>query len=216
MAELVIIDYGMGNLRSVENALRKVAPKIDRIIVSSEPGRILHADRIIFPGQGAARDCMHELRKRGLEAAVREVAGTRPFLGICMGMQILLEHSEENGGTECLGLFKGQVQHFKSPHEADNKARLKIPHMGWNRVFRTKPHPLWEGIPDGSRFYFVHSYHVTPSDQECRAATTNYGFNFCSAIARDNIFALQCHPEKSAEVGLRLFYNFARWGGSNL
>ncbi|WP_455383814.1 imidazole glycerol phosphate synthase subunit HisH [Acidihalobacter prosperus] len=214
MADLAIIDYGMGNLRSVANALRHVAPAQDRVVVTSDPDVVLAADRVVFPGQGAARDCMHELRAYGLEDAVREAARTRPFLGVCMGMQVLLEHSEENGGTPCLGVYAGEVRYFgAAPLDPANGGRLKVPHMGWNRVEPSHPHPLWEGIEPGARFYFVHSYYADPADAALVAATTDYGVRFCSALARDNVFAIQCHPEKSAEAGLRLLANFARWDG---
>lgn len=214
MADLAIIDYGMGNLRSVENALRRVAPEGDRVVVTSDPAQVLAADRVVFPGQGAARDCMHELRVHGLEDAVREAALSLPFLGVCMGMQVLLERSEENGGTECLGIYPGDVRYFGSmPHEPATGARLKVPHMGWNRVEPTRGHPLWEGIEPGARFYFVHSYYAAPADPGLVAATTDYGVRFCSALARENVFAIQCHPEKSADSGLRLLANFTRWNG---
>lgn len=215
MAELAIIDYAMGNLRSVENALRQVAPPGDRILVTSDPEAVLAADRVIFPGQGAARDCMRELRAHGLEEAVREASRTKPFLGVCMGMQVLMERSEENGGIECLGLYAGEVRHFgESPRDPRDGSRLKIPHMGWNRVEQTRAHPLWQGIESGARFYFVHSYCVDPTDHALIAGSTDYVQPFCSALAHENVFAIQCHPEKSAEAGLRLLANFARWDGS--
>ena len=214
MANLAIIDYAMGNLRSVENALRRVAPPGDRVFVTSDPEAVLAADRVVFPGQGAARDCMRELRARGLEQAVREAARSKPFLGVCMGMQVLLERSEENGGVECLGLYPGVVRHFgERPRDPVSGARLKVPHMGWNGVDQTRAHPLWRGIPSGARFYFVHSYHAAPADEALVAGATEYGLRFCSALARGNVFAIQCHPEKSAEAGLRLLANFARWDG---
>ncbi|MEJ2630200.1 MAG: imidazole glycerol phosphate synthase subunit HisH [Acidihalobacter sp.] len=215
MADLAIIDYGMGNLRSVANALRHVAPVQDRVVVTSDPAVVLAADRVVFPGQGAARDCMHELRACGLEDAVREAAHTRPFLGVCMGMQVLLEHSEENGGTPCLGVHAGDVRYFgAAPRDPVTGEHIKVPHMGWNRVEPARDHPLWDGIAPGSRFYFANSYYVAPSDASLVAATTEYGIRFCSALARDNVFAIQCHPEKSAQAGLRLLSNFARWDGA--
>ena len=215
MADLAIIDYGMGNLRSVANALRHVAPVQDRVVVTSDPAVVLAADRVVFPGQGAARDCMHELRAYGLEEAVREAAHTRPFLGVCMGMQVLLERSEENGGTPCLGVYAGEVRYFgAAPRDPSTGEHLKVPHMGWNRVDPVREHPLWDGIAPGARFYFANSYYVAPADAGLAVATTDYGIRFCSALARDNVFAIQCHPEKSAEAGLRLLSNFARWDGA--
>ncbi|AOV18181.1 imidazole glycerol phosphate synthase, glutamine amidotransferase subunit [Acidihalobacter aeolianus] len=214
MAVLAVIDYGMGNLRSVVNALSRVAPAGDRIVVTSSPQAVLSADRIVFPGQGAARDCMHEIAAHELTEVVKTVAGQRPFLGICMGMQVLLEHSEENGGIQLLGLFPGTVRYFGvSPRDSRTGERLKIPHMGWNQVRQARAHPLWSGIPDLSRFYFVHSYYAAPADPGIVAGTAEYGIDFCAALACDNIFAIQCHPEKSAEAGLRLLHNFARWNG---
>lgn len=215
MADIAIIDYGMGNLRSVANALKHVAPAQDRVVVTSDAEAVLAADRVVFPGQGAARDCMHEVRAYGLEEAVRETARTRPFLGICMGMQVLFAHSEENGGTACLGIYPGEVRYFGSePHDPATDEVLKVPHMGWNGVQPTRSHPLWEGIAPGARFYFDHSYYAEPDDAALVAATTDYGVRFCSALSSDNVFAIQCHPEKSAEAGLRLLANFSRWDGA--
>ncbi|APZ43626.1 imidazole glycerol phosphate synthase subunit HisH [Acidihalobacter ferrooxydans] len=214
MSDLAIIDYAMGNLRSVANALRHVAPAGDRVIVTSDPEAVLAADRVVFPGQGAARDCMHELRTHGLEDAVREAARTKPFLGVCMGMQVLLDQSEENGGIPCLGIYPGAVRYFgATPHDPHTGARLKVPHMGWNGVEQTRAHPLWDGIDSGARFYFVHSYYVAPEADALVAGVTDYAVRYCSALARDNVFAIQCHPEKSAAAGLRLLANFMRWDG---
>ncbi|MGC9456327.1 MAG: imidazole glycerol phosphate synthase subunit HisH [Halothiobacillaceae bacterium] len=213
MSQITIIDYGMGNLRSVAKAIEHVAPAGTRVVVSGSPVDVRAADRVVFPGQGAAADCMSELRQRDLADVVLEVAADRPFLGICMGMQVLMAHSEENGGTECLGLFPGAVRRFGDMTDAEG-LRLKIPQVGWNGLMPTRAHPLFDGIEAGTRFYFVHSYHVVPEDESLVAATTDYGIRYASALVQDNVFALQPHPEKSAAAGLRLLENFARWDGS--
>jgi glutamine amidotransferase len=215
MSTLVVIDYGMGNLRSVAKALEHVAPAGVRVEVTCEAARVHAADRVVFPGQGAARDCMAELDARGLGPVILEAARNKPFLGICMGMQVLMERSEENSGTDCLGLFQGEVKYFGDRPEDAAGRRLKIPHMGWNEVHQARPHPLWSGIEQDSRFYFVHSYHVQPSDPSLAIGYTEYGIRFVSAIARGNVFALQCHPEKSASAGLRLLENFCAWNGED-
>jgi len=210
MIDIAVIDYGMGNLRSVSKALEHVAPEA-RVLVTSDPDAVRQAQRVVFPGQGAMPDCMREMEARGLHQAVVEAAHSKPFLGICIGMQMLFEHSEE-GNVAGLGLFPGRVLRF--PHEAMvNSAgeKLKVPHMGWNEVYQAQPHPLWAGIADGARFYFVHSYYCEPATPDCTAGTTNYPFAFTSAVARDNIFAVQFHPEKSATAGLALLSNFVRW-----
>ncbi len=214
MKTIEVIDYGMGNLRSVAKAMEHVVGPATRVSVTSRPEDVMGADRVVFPGQGAARDCMQALDDCGLREVVREAAQRKPFLGICMGMQVLLDFSEENDGTECLGLYAGRVRFFgvglTDPRSGE---RLKIPHMGWNQVYQTCAHPLWEGIAQDSRFYFVHSYYAEPQETALVAGTTEYGISFTSAIARDNVFAIQCHPEKSAAAGLRLLENFARWDG---
>ncbi|TVO78423.1 imidazole glycerol phosphate synthase subunit HisH [Sedimenticola selenatireducens] len=207
---IAVIDYGMGNLRSVSKAIEHVAGAHDKIHVTDDPELILQADRVVFPGQGAARDCMAAISKHHLNRAVLKAAETKPFLGICMGMQVLMRFSEENQGTPLMGLFEGQVKHFPESRDAEGH-RLKIPQMGWNRVKQTLDHPLWEGIDDDTRFYFVHSYYVDPEDRELVAGTTDYGIPFTSVIARDNLFATQFHPEKSADAGLRLLQNFVNW-----
>ncbi|RMG50520.1 MAG: imidazole glycerol phosphate synthase subunit HisH [Gammaproteobacteria bacterium] len=213
MKTIAVIDYGMGNLRSVAKAVEHVAPAGTRVRVTDRRDEILEADRIVFPGQGAARDCMRALRAHGLVDVVREAVRNRPFLGICMGMQVLLDYSEENDGTECLGVFRGRVRFFGTDlHDADGR-RLKIPHMGWNNIHQRQPHPLWDGIEQDSRFYFVHSYYSDPAEDDLPAGETEYGIRFTSAIARGNVFAIQAHPEKSAEAGLRLLRNFTRWNG---
>ena len=206
-----VIDYGMGNLRSVSKAVEHVASAGDEVLVTDDPTLILSSDRVVFPGQGAARDCMAAISHHHLNQAILEAAASRPFLGICMGLQVLMEFSEENEGTRLLGLIPGQVRHFKHDMSGPNGLRLKIPHMGWNRVRHCGGHPLWADIPQDSRFYFVHSYFVSPQDSALVAATTDYGVTFTSAIARDNLFAVQFHPEKSADDGLQLLKNFINW-----
>jgi glutamine amidotransferase len=207
---IAVIDYGMGNLRSVARALERVAPDHE-VVVTSEPGVVLASDRVVFPGQGAMPDCMRELDARGLRTAVLEAARTRPFLGICIGLQMLFERSEE-GGVAGLALLPGEVRRFVSADMVDAAGRkLKVPHMGWNTVHQTRPHPLWDGIPQDERFYFVHSYHVVPAADELVAARTPYPTPFVSAVSVGNIFAVQFHPEKSHSAGLRLLANFIAW-----
>lgn len=211
MTDVAIIDYGMGNLRSVAKAVEHVAPG-RRVVVTADPAVVAAAERVVFPGQGAMPDCMRELAARGVREAVVEAAASKPFLGICIGQQMLFEHSEE-GDVAGLAILPGAVVRFppaESMRTADG-GHLKVPHMGWNDVWQRAPHALWEGIPDGERFYFVHSYHVAPAQAALVAAETDYGGRFTSAVARDNIFAVQFHPEKSATAGLRLLANFIRW-----
>jgi glutamine amidotransferase len=211
MTDVAIIDYGMGNLRSVAKAVEHVAPG-RRVVVTADPAVVAAAERVVFPGQGAMPDCMRELAARGVREAVVEAAASKPFLGICIGQQMLFEHSEE-GDVAGLAILPGTVVRFpaaESMRTADG-GHLKVPHMGWNEVWQRAPHALWEGIADGERFYFVHSYHVAPADAALVAAETDYGGRFTSAVARDNIFAVQFHPEKSATAGLRLLANFIRW-----
>ena len=192
----------MGNLRSVSKALEHVAPK-DRVLVTADPEAIRSADRVVVPGQGAMPDCMRQLTESGAREAVIAAAREKPFLGLCIGLQMLFERGEE-GDTPGLGLLPGSVPRLRAPG-------LKIPHMGWNEVIQERPHPLWEGIPDRSRFYFVHSYYPAPADRALIAATCIYGAPFTCAVARDNIFAVQFHPEKSQSAGLQLLSNFLRW-----
>ncbi len=206
---IAVIDYGMGNLRSVSKAVEHVADAGDRVVVTDDPALIQAADRVLFPGQGAARDCMAAISEHHLNQAVREALENKPFFGICMGLQVLMTFSEENGGTALLDLIPGQVRRF--PETRDPQGRLlKIPQMGWNQV-RQRPHPLWHGIADQSRFYFVHSYYVEPDDASLVAGTTDYATRFASVLARDNLFATQFHPEKSARAGLQLLKNFLDW-----
>ena len=208
--DIAVIDYGMGNLRSVSKALEHVAPAAS-VVVTSDPAVILGAARVVFPGQGAARDCMREITLRGLRDVIVEAARTKPFLGICMGLQVLFEYSAE-GDTPCLGIFKGEVMRFpREAMHAGTGEKLKVPHMGWNNVYQGAVHPIWAGINEGSRFYFVHSYYVQPANPEIIAGVAHYPFPFTCAIASDNIFALQFHPEKSAETGLCLLGNFISW-----
>ena len=210
MNTIAIVDYGMGNLRSVAKAIEHVAPDA-RVLVTSDPTQVAAADRVVVPGQGAMPDCMRELDARGLREPVIEAARTRPFLGICIGLQMLFESSEE-GNVAGLGVLPGRVRRF--PHEqmvAPDGSRLKVPHMGWNEVNQAEPHALWRDIGNGSRFYFVHSYYVEAGEPSLIAAFTVYGIPFTCAVAKDNIFAVQFHPEKSAHAGLTLLGNFMRW-----
>ena len=212
MARMVaVVDYGMGNLRSVSQAVMHVAQGSGfEVRVTSRPEEVLAAERVVLPGQGAMRDCMRELHDSGLVEAVRHAAVTKPLFGVCVGMQMLLEHSEEQD-TPGLGLFPGRVLRFRLEGQRQpDGSRYKVPQMGWNRVFQ-RPHALWRGIPDGAWFYFVHSYWAEPSDPRHTAGETDYGSRFTCAVARDNIFATQFHPEKSAEHGLALYRNFLHW-----
>ena len=210
---IAVVDYGMGNLRSVEQALRHVADGAE-VVLASTPDVVASADRVVFPGQGAMRDCMAELDARNLRQAVKDAAASKPFLGICIGLQMLFEHSEE-GDAAGLGVLPGQVKRFAGDLVGADGQRLKVPHMGWNQVAQTKvkqqPHALWSGIADQAFFYFVHSYHVVPDDPALVVGQTDYGMPFTTAVARDNIFAIQCHPEKSARDGLQLLRNFVSW-----
>ena len=210
MASIAIIDYGMGNLRSVAKALEHVTPRT-RVLVTQNRQDILHADRVVFPGQGSIRDCMRELVRWDLVDVVREAALGKPFLGLCLGPQALLTFSEENGGIDGLDVLPGRVVWFGELRDPVDGERLKVPHMGWNQVHQLRDHPLWRGISQDSRFYFVHSYYLQPEDATLTVGRTGYGFDFASAIARDNIFAVQFHPEKSAQAGLRLLANFTDW-----
>ncbi len=210
MNKIVVVDYGMGNLRSVAQALRAVAPDAD-VLISGTVADIDSADRIVLPGQGAMRDCMASLRASGVQEALLRAAKSRPMMGVCVGEQMLFDVSEE-GDTQGLGLLPGKVVRFQLDGrlQADG-SRFKVPQMGWNRVKQLRPHPLWEGIADDAYFYFVHSYYVQPADPAHAVGETDYGAPFCCAVARDNIFATQFHPEKSAAAGLQLYRNFVRW-----
>ena len=217
MAKTVaVVDYGMGNLRSVSQAVMHVAADSGyEVVVTRRPEDVLAAERVVLPGQGAMRDCMRELHDSGLKEAVLDAAARKPLMGVCVGMQMLLDHSEEQD-TPGLGLIAGEVQRFRLEGQRQpDGSRYKVPQMGWNRVFQQahdgQPHALWQGVPDGAYFYFVHSYHVHPRDPRHTAGRTDYGASFTSAIARDNIFATQFHPEKSAGHGLALYRNFLSW-----
>lgn len=209
---IAVVDYGMGNLRSVSQAVLHVAdPARHRVVVTRDPQEVRAAERVVLPGQGAMRDCMRELRDSGLEPAVREAAAAKPLMGVCVGMQMLLDHSEEQD-TPGLGLIAGQVRRFRLEGrlQADG-SRYKVPQMGWNRVRQRSAHPVWAGVSDDSWFYFVHSYYADPASAADTAGDTEYGDRFTCALARDNIFATQFHPEKSAAQGLALYRNFLAW-----
>jgi imidazole glycerol-phosphate synthase subunit HisH len=209
---VAVVDYGMGNLRSVSQAVMHVAQGSGfEVIVTSKPEEVLAAERVVLPGQGAMPDCMHELRASGLQDAVLHAAANKPLMGVCVGMQMLLSRSEE-GPTDGLGLIDGEVIRFQLEGRTQpDGSRYKVPQMGWNRVFQAQPHPLWNGVDDGAYFYFVHSYYARPSDPRHSAGETDYGSRFTCALARDNIFATQFHPEKSAAHGLAVYRNFLRW-----
>jgi len=208
--KIAVVDYGMGNLRSVAKAIEHVASAA-QVSITSDPAQVRAADRVVFPGQGAMPDCMRYLRESGLEESVRAAAASRPLLAICIGEQMLFERSEE-GDVMGLGLFPGDVVRFRDAElQQPDGSRLKVPHMGWNRVRQTLRHALWDGIADESWFYFVHSYYVAPRDPGLTAGESIYGDVFTCAVARDNIFATQFHPEKSAAAGLRIYENFTRW-----
>lgn len=203
MIDIAVIDYGMGNLHSVAKALERAAPEL-KVVVTGDPAQVARASRVVFPGQGAMPDCMREMDAHGLREAVLAAARSKPFLGICIGLQMLFERSEE-GDVAGLGLQPGRVRRFSNSMVNAAGARVKVPHMGWNRIRQAAAHPLWRGIPDGSWFYFVHSYYVE------QAGSSEYPYAFTCAIARDNVVAVQFHPEKSQKAGLQLLANFAQW-----
>lgn len=212
MSTIAIVDYGMGNIHSVARALQAAAPEAT-ILLASTPAQLQQADRLVLPGQGAMPDCMQSLQQSGLLHSLREQANLKPLLGICVGEQMLFSHSDE-GNIDCLNLFEGDVVRFHGPafyHPEHQRQGLKIPHVGWNQVFQQQPHPLWVDIAQNSYFYFVHSYYVKPVATTLCAGSTHYGYAFTSAVAKDNIFAVQFHPEKSAQSGLQLLHNFAHW-----
>ncbi len=223
MQRIVVIDYGMGNLRSVSKAIESVADG-DEVVVTSDADIIASADRIVCPGQGAAADCMAALGDAGVVESIQQLMGSRPFMGICMGLQVLLTHSEENEGIDCLNLLPGQVRRFDNPlfdqtkfdktKPDEHAQRLKVPHMGWSKVDQARSHPLWSGIDDGARFYFAHSYYCAPDSDEAVVGRCNYGKEFAVAVAQTKLFACQFHPEKSARDGLQLLRNFISWDGS--
>jgi imidazole glycerol-phosphate synthase subunit HisH len=208
--DIAVVDYGMGNLRSVSKALEHVAPDLN-VVVTSNPQDIHASERVVFPGQGAMPDCIRELDSRGLRQAVLEATKQKPFLGICIGLQMLFERSEE-GNAAGLGVFAGQVKRFAAKDMHDSAGhKLKVPHMGWNQVHQPIAHPLWQDIVDNERFYYVHSYYVCPDDATLVTGVTAYPNSFTCAIAKDNLFAVQFHPEKSAKAGLQLLRNFVHW-----
>jgi imidazole glycerol-phosphate synthase subunit HisH len=213
MKQVLVLDYGMGNLRSVAQAVKAAAQGRDvEVVVGCDPQQVRDAERIVLPGQGAMRDCMEHFAQSGArDAVLAEVAAGKPLMGTCVGMQMLLTHSQEQD-TPGLGLFPGRVNRFELTGQTQpDGSRYKVPHIGWNRVHIVQPHPLWEGVASGSHFYFVHSYFAAPEASADVAATTDYGTPFACALARDNIFATQFHPEKSAADGLRLYQNFLTW-----
>jgi glutamine amidotransferase len=210
MNKIVVVDYGMGNLRSVAQALRHVAPEAD-VRISGNVADIQSADRLVFPGQGAMPDCMRSLRESGLQDAIMEASRSKPLLGVCVGEQLLFDWSEE-GDTQGLGLLPGKVVRFRLDGQLqEDGSRFKVPQMGWNRVRQSVSHPLWNGVADGSYFYFVHSYYAVPENPAHMTGETHYGAPFACAVGQDNIFATQFHPEKSAAAGLQLYKNFVHW-----
>jgi len=212
MSSIAIIDYGMGNLHSAAKAVAR-AVEDSKVIITNDPKEIKAADRIVFPGVGAMRDCMSGLRELELIDVINQVSKEKPFLAICVGMQALMERSEENNGVDCLGMFRGEVKQFSQTMKDEHGEKLKVPHMGWNQVKQSLAHPLWKDIPDQSRFYFVHSFYINALDTEVIAGATDYGVQFTASIAKGNIFAVQFHPEKSHKAGLQLLSNFAHWNG---
>ncbi|MGM0593096.1 MAG: imidazole glycerol phosphate synthase subunit HisH [Pseudomonadota bacterium] len=213
MSSVAVIDYGMGNLHSVAKALEHTG-RAGQIRVTHDAEQIRSADRVVLPGVGAIRDCIAEIRRLELDEVIAEVARSKPFLGVCVGMQALMDFSEENGGTECLGILPGQVHHFgEALQDPQTGASLKVPHMGWNRVHQERAHPLWQGVEQDARFYFVHSYYVTPAEESYLAASAHHGVRIAAALAHENIFAAQFHPEKSQHAGLQLYANFLDWDG---
>lgn len=211
MKTIAIIDYGMGNLHSAAKAVEKVSDGF-RVRVTDDAAEIEAADRVIFPGVGAIRDCKKGLIDSGLEETVRHVIANKPTLAICVGMQLLMDTSEENGGVDCLGIIPGNVRLFNENwHVNGSDDKIKVPHMGWNQVLQKGSHPLWRDIAQDSRFYFVHSYYITLAESQYLAGEAEYGQSFCAALTKDNLFAVQFHPEKSQHAGLQLLANFSRW-----
>ncbi len=211
MSKIVVLDYGSSNLRSVAKALEAVSESKDHVTVSNNKQIIIAADRVVFPGQGAIGQCMQNHKAQALDDVIRECINNKPFLGICLGLQSLMDHSDEDGGIAGLGIIPGKVRRFQSNVRDENSTVFKIPSMGWNQVFQKQVHPLWNGIEDGSRFYFVHSYYVEPKIESDIAGETEYICKYTSVIARDNLFASQFHPEKSQHDGLALLKNFVNW-----
>lgn len=214
MVEIAIVDYGMGNLYSVRRAFEYAAEGRCALTVTADPQQVRAAERVVLPGVGAIGDCMVELERLGLHEAVIEAATTKPFLGICLGMQALLEHSDESGGVAGLGVVPGRAQHFPRGEQDSAGRVLKVPHMGWSRVYQSHTHPLWAGIEDGSWYYFVHSYFAVADDRQAVVGEADHGRRFAAALAKGSCFAVQFHPEKSQAVGLQLYRNFVDWDGS--
>lgn len=217
MNKIAVIDYGMGNLHSVAKALEYVGRELDgqiEVVVTADGNVIAEADRVIFPGVGAIRDCMAEILRLDVDQIVKDAIQSKPVLAICVGMQALMNSSEENGGVECLSFLDGEVRYFGDDLRDVDGKRLKVPHMGWNQVSQTFSHPLWKDVPDNSRFYFVHSYYVQTQQQGMVTGIANYGNDFVAALADNNVFATQFHPEKSQTVGLTLLRNFLLWDGT--
>ena len=214
MQKIAIFDYGSSNLHSVAKALRAVASKQHEILITDQHQTILAADKVVFPGQGAIGQCIQQLKKNKLIEIIKECARNKPFLGICMGLQLLLDTSTEDGGVAGLGIIPGQVVRFKDGIKNLKDEICKVPHMGWNQVQQKSPHPLWQDIANNSHFYFVHSYYVQTENSQDTVAQTYYTTEFTSAIAKDNIFATQFHPEKSQHIGLTLLRNFLSWDGN--
>lgn len=213
MVDVAVIDYGMGNLHSASKALEFVAPG-KKILVTSDRDEILNAKRVVFPGVGAIRDCMAEIRRLQLDTLLPELIKTRPVLAICVGMQALMDSSEENGGVDCIGVLPGKVRFFGDHLVDSDGQKLKVPHMGWNQVQQVRDHPIWHGIEPDSRFYFVHSYYVEAQNSDQIIGSTEYGSNFSAALTEKNLVAVQFHPEKSQHAGLALLNNFINWDGS--
>ena len=211
---IAIVDYGMGNLHSAAKAIEAVSPASE-VVVTADAAIIDAAERVVFPGVGAIRDCMAELNRLELSGVVKRAAAEKPLLAICIGMQAMMSFSDENGGTECLGLLPGQVHHFPTDAIDESGRKLKVPHMGWNQVHQAIDHPLWQGIAQDARFYFVHSYFVEVEDPALVAGSCDYGVQFAAALSRDNVFAMQFHPEKSHTAGLALLRNFSSWDGQS-
>jgi glutamine amidotransferase len=214
MKHIAVIDYGMGNLHSVAKALEHVGHGV-KVSITADPSVLKAADRLVFPGVGAMRDCMSEIRRLRIDEILREQVKQKPVLAICVGMQAMLQSSEENGGVDCIGLFAGKVKRFED-HKTDADGQiLKVPHMGWSRVSQTRAHSMWQGIEDNERFYFVHSYYVDPEVRAEIVGTTDYPGPFCAAMSHENVFAVQFHPEKSQRNGLQLLENFLSWNGQS-
>lgn len=212
MNSVAVIDYGMGNLRSVSKALEHVSPNAS-VQVTNDPKIIAESDRVVFPGVGALREAMAELERLSLDKLIKDLVKEKPFLGICLGMQALFDSSEENGGCDALGILPGTVDYFGQDRKDQEGRKLKVPHMGWSTLDLKQDHPMWQGVTPGSRFYFVHSYYVAANDDNHVSGVCDYGGEFCAAVAAPNIFAVQFHPEKSQDLGLQLLDNFMQWNG---